>query len=179
MSAQGDDSLFFAGSDEEDNIVEVEVDHSQPQNETIEEDQVTDFTEPSRPPSEPLFLEESDDEVDIKDGGKMDVDDDVSEISKDAFDRRAEGSSRGPSPKVSRATSVSSISLPLIPRSSSPATSDCVEELLDPPIKKRRLSSGTPHVPEPFEAAFLGSFLVANAWSTVRGAGYVRVRALG
>lgn len=175
MSAQGDDSLFFVGSDEDDNIVEVEMNPLPPPNETVEEEQVSEFTDPLQPPSEPLFLAGSDDEVEIMESGKMDVGGDISEISRDIFDRRAKLPSRGVNPKVSRAASVSSVSSAFIPRSSSPATSDYIEERPDPPTNKRRLSSGPPDVPQPFEAAFLGTFLVGNAWSTVRGTGYIKV----
>ncbi|EGN93185.1 hypothetical protein SERLA73DRAFT_172337 [Serpula lacrymans var. lacrymans S7.3] len=49
----------------------------------------------------------------------------------------------------------------------------------DRPAKKRRLSPPSSPVPAPipvvsFECAYIGSFLVGNAWSTVKGKGYVK-----
>ena len=71
-----------------------------------------------------------------------------------------------------RASSVSSVSSAAPPISSSPACSIPPETSNEPPKKKRKLS---PEASDPFVSAYLGSFLVGNAWSTVRGKGFVKV----
>lgn len=61
-------------------------------------------------------------------------------------------------------------------------------EAIEPPKKKMRISSNTENAPSgnghtvgtfqplthPFVAAYLGSFIVGNAWSTVKGKGYCK-----
>ncbi|CAL1713641.1 unnamed protein product [Somion occarium] len=75
-----------------------------------------------------------------------------------------------------RASSVSSSSSKSPPNSrvpsrSSPAPEGPSEET---PAKKRKLSpDGAPYSKEP-KSAYLGSFLVGNAWSNVRGKGYIK-----
>ncbi|OCH95686.1 hypothetical protein OBBRIDRAFT_871170 [Obba rivulosa] len=71
---------------------------------------------------------------------------------------------------IPRASSVSSASSHPAPRSSSPASSVKSEE---PPTKKRRLSPKGAQQAR-FTSKYLGSFLIGNAWSTVRGSGYVK-----
>lgn len=71
-----------------------------------------------------------------------------------------------------RASSISSTYSIRGPRSSSPVVSETSDE---PPAKKRKLSPLAHSAPSSaFESAYLGSFLVGNAWSTVRGTGYVK-----
>lgn len=72
-----------------------------------------------------------------------------------------------------RASSVSSMSSDA-QINSSPGSSP---KTIHPPAKKRRLSppaQATSPSPAPFSSAYLGSFLVGNAWSTVKGKGYVK-----
>jgi len=77
--------------------------------------------------------------------------------------------------EVPRASSVSSLSSGPSLRTSSPVLGYSEE----PPIKKRRLSppkvqAHAEQLEVPFRTAYLGSFIVGNAWSTVRGKGYVK-----
>lgn len=79
--------------------------------------------------------------------------------------------------EVPRASSVSSLSSGPSLRTSSPVPGPSGEE---PPVKKRRLSPPTPvqahtgQLEGPCRTAYLGSFIVGNAWSTVRGKGYIK-----
>ena len=74
------------------------------------------------------------------------------------------------SPRFSSASSTSSSH---VPRSSSPVSAP---EDIDPPAKKRRLSLTALQSDNkpPFRSAYIGSFLVVNAWSTVKGKGYIK-----
>lgn len=74
------------------------------------------------------------------------------------------------SPRFSSASSTSSSH---VPRSSSPVSAP---EDIDPPAKKRRLSLTALQSDNkpPFRSAYIGSFLVGNAWSTVKGKGYIK-----
>ncbi|KDQ63171.1 hypothetical protein JAAARDRAFT_119545 [Jaapia argillacea MUCL 33604] len=86
-----------------------------------------------------------------------------------------------PLEEETRASSVTSISSDSIPSSSPPPPPGEDDR---PPNKKRRLSPPPTRAPAaaassssadpPFESAYIGSFLVGNAWSTVRGKGYVK-----
>src|SRR5882762_1358708 len=61
----------------------------------------------------------------------------------------------------------------LVPQSSSPPSAAFDSS---PPSKKRRVSPA-PHTKAkgtPFRSAYIGSFVVGNAWSTVKGRGYVK-----
>ncbi|KZT73229.1 hypothetical protein DAEQUDRAFT_721807 [Daedalea quercina L-15889] len=76
-----------------------------------------------------------------------------------------------------RASSVSSASSAHEPKPSSRSPSVPVEERSDErPMKKRKLSPTSPDAEAlaSFNLSYMGSFLVANAWSTVRGSGYVK-----
>jgi DNA repair protein RAD5 len=78
--------------------------------------------------------------------------------------------------EVPRASSISSISSGPSLRSSSSAPGPSGEE---PPVKKRRLSPSSKSQARTGQVslnhpAYLGSFLVGNAWSTVRGKGYIK-----
>ena len=75
--------------------------------------------------------------------------------------------------EIPRASSVSSVSS--FPsgkdKDSSPAPSI---ESIERPAKKRRVSTECTASQAPFESIYLGSFIVGNAWSTVKGKGYVK-----
>lgn len=79
--------------------------------------------------------------------------------------------------EVPRASSVSSLSSGPSLRTSSPVPCPSGEE---PPVKKRRLSLPKVQAPTgqqlgaPFGNAYIGSFIVGNAWSTARGKGYIK-----
>jgi len=75
-----------------------------------------------------------------------------------------------------RASSVSSMSSGPSLRTSSPVPGPSGEE---PPVKKRRLSppkvqAHMGQLEGPCRTTYLGSFIVGNAWSTVRGKGYIK-----
>jgi DNA repair protein RAD5 len=74
---------------------------------------------------------------------------------------------------IPRASSVTSLSSVPFQRdgASSPAPS---VESIERPTKKRRVTSVTDTSQVPFESIYLGSFIVGNAWSTVKGQGYVK-----
>lgn len=166
--------LFFAGSDDEDDDV----------NSTTAQTVVSmpptfhQLAPPSDLPYSPhekrLFFADSDDEdiprfitptpIAIHSESVMNVDDSESDLEIPSFE------------EVPRASSVSSMSSGPSLRSSSPAPGPSCKE---PPVKKRRLSpcsmvqarTGQASFDHP---AYLGSFLVGNAWSTVRGKGYIK-----
>lgn len=173
-------NAFFASSDEGTNDV---VMSSQGSIETNEQD-----PQDGSEGAEPLFIAGSDDEEDAFSVERF--------STPPTRDISVEGHSPPPkkglddlglaSPQVSRnpsldtaitETSHHSISRPLSPDKSLPAA------------KRRRLSSPTPTnqadfstkgnasssvEPWQFERAYIGSFLVPNAWSTVKGKGYIR-----
>ncbi|OBZ79016.1 hypothetical protein A0H81_01450 [Grifola frondosa] len=70
---------------------------------------------------------------------------------------------------IPRASSISSVSSHCDTRNSSPDPVQSEER----PVKRRRISPPV-KIPANFTSAYLGSFLVGNAWSTVRGSGYVK-----
>lgn len=160
-----DQSLFFADSDDEAAPEERSMQHSD-----------VPITSSSPAPSSPesrvsgkdqaLFLEDSDDEVILVDvespAGTLqqdpvadsDVKMEFAELNKAMFEQPVAGSSRisQPEPQPARPTST---------RNS------------EPPAKKRKLSADK-GATSPGRSMYLGSFVVGNAWSTVRGKGYVR-----
>ena len=70
-------------------------------------------------------------------------------------------------PKASSPCSASSA------RQSSPTPS--IDIVSFPPAKKRKLSPLPPvHVQSPASSMYIGSFIVGNAWSTVKGPGYIK-----
>ena len=182
-----DDTLFFAGSDEEEAM-------SEPQAPAAAQSDISDFEDsalhdaepgaPSRSPSpepEPLFLAESDEDADNAhcnarkyaesyitqsvDDARDDIEFLPPDISRKTVSR----------PEDQRASSISSVSSAPPPRTSSPAPSDCLESIEEPPTKRRRLSAEAGSSSASFDAAFLGTFIVGHAWSTVKGTGYVKV----
>ncbi|EKM61408.1 uncharacterized protein PHACADRAFT_111980 [Phanerochaete carnosa HHB-10118-sp] len=74
----------------------------------------------------------------------------------------------------SRASSVSSTSSARPPAPSSRASSAVPEASNEPPRKRRKLSFPASEGGTNFASAYIGSFLVADAWSTVRGRGFVK-----
>ncbi|KAI0049269.1 hypothetical protein FA95DRAFT_1489629 [Auriscalpium vulgare] len=70
-----------------------------------------------------------------------------------------------PVPSSSRASSASSLA------SRSPSPIYTARGISPPPAKRRRVS---PTKQPPFRSAYLGSFIVGNAWSTAKGKGYVK-----
>lgn len=171
------DSLFFASSDDEDedvNPTTAQISVSvQPASHQVPPPSGLS----SSPHEKRLFFADSDDE-DIPrfrtprpiaiNSAKLVMNDDDSESDLEipSFE------------EVPRASSVSSMSSGPSLRNSSPVSGPSGEE---PPVKKRRLSppskvqartdTGQASFNRP---AYLGSFLVGNAWSTVRGKGYIQ-----
>jgi DNA repair protein RAD5 len=183
-SDPADESPFFAGSDEDEGRHDVA---QAPEYEHLSEVEEPAISEPaseaaSRQGSEPLFLPESDDEnaAESSTGSGEDMILDAAHEklkrvsgsdSDDVEILELEGLRRS-----GRHSGVSS-------RASNPPThlsppamfNSMVQEL---PSKKRRLSSESPlpACSSSFTSAFLGTFIVPNAWSTVRGKGYIKVR---
>ncbi|OJA20678.1 HLTF/DNA helicase [Rhizopogon vesiculosus] len=163
-----DRGLFFAASDDEDDNANATTAQS---------------VRPASPPSSSpysshqkrLFFADSDDDdiprfqtprptvIDVSLVGNND-DDSGSDLEIPSFE------------EVPRASSVSSLSSGPSLRTSSPVPGPSGAE---PPVKKRRLSppkvqAHTEQLEAPFRTAYLGSFIVGNAWSTVRGKGYIK-----
>ena len=137
-------SLFFADSDDEDDEVHI---LSVP------------LPALNVPKEDPIIIEDDDDLGYI----------DVPQVSSPSY-RSSSAASSASSPPTARHS-----------RSPSP-------EAMEPPKKKMRVSSNTENAPtgggptagafqpltDPFVSVYLGSFIVGNAWSTVRGKGYCR-----
>lgn len=176
MADAVDESLFFAGSEDEEEMETGNTGISATEIQLPDVDEVPPDSEASsRQASEPLFLPESDEEdADIHEDehDAMAVDEAPGHSVDDADD--IEILDYKPGDASERASSVSSVaSIPPL-RTSSPASSDYTEPVLERPNKKRRLSTEPPVEP-PFESAFLGTFIIGNAWSTVKGRGYIKV----
>lgn len=150
--------LFFAGSDDDEDVMMEE-----PQSETSL----------SKGPKTALFLPDSEDENESHASAfttpqKRPVhtinDDTDSEIEIPGFEEE---------PRASSVGSMSSVPGSPMARASSPTPSI---EIVDRPKKKRRVSISASMADELqilFKPIYLGSF-VGNAWSTVRGKGYVK-----
>lgn len=170
--ADANKSLFFAESDDED--VEKTVFQEVP----MQELPATPPTESAamEPPSRKgaLFLPDSDEDeefpVVLPQALQMNF---GSSVLKDTIP-----DVEIPQSKYHRASSVSVASSDGrgIPRDSSPVSSVDMNAIPEHPNKKRRLSPEPDDTRTPFVSAYLGSFLVGNAWSTVHGKGYVKVR---
>jgi DNA repair protein RAD5 len=115
-----------------------------------------------------LFFADSDDE-DLKDlvlepvqaPPPISGDEDLSDVNVDTdFDDRK--------PPSSAASNMSSV--PASPRSSPAPVNDAVKS----PVKKPRLSSPGRSRTQTFTSAYIGTFIVGNAWSTAKGRGYVK-----
>lgn len=149
--------LFFAGSDDENEDVIME----------------SEAAGPSSPPtrSTPMFLADSDEEdlatsfLTPKKRPIVDHADSDSDVEIPSFEEIPRPSSvSSVSSGRSRASSVSeeSIARPTVTRTA------------PPPAKKRRVSTPAVSAPKVPSLSYLGSFPVGNAWSTVRGKGYVK-----
>ncbi|KAG1813188.1 SNF2 family N-terminal domain-containing protein [Suillus subaureus] len=166
--------LFFAGSDDEDD----DANPTTAQIGVLVQPASHQLAPPSGPACSPhekrLFFADSDDEdiprfqtprpIAIDSEFVMDGNDSESDLEIPSFE------------EVPRASSISSMSSGPSLRSSSPAPDPSGEE---PPVKKRRLSPSSKVQARTGQASFnhlayLGSFLVGNAWSTVRGKGYIK-----
>ncbi|KAH7915692.1 SNF2 family N-terminal domain-containing protein, partial [Hygrophoropsis aurantiaca] len=166
MPAKG---LFFAGSDDEDEQMDV--------TNTLPETQPAALL-PATPMSSAretkLFFADSDDEsipayqADKPTGSRQ------PSISKDGPDDSWSDVEIPGFDEVPRASSVSSVSSIQSLRRSSPTPGDRASD--ERPAKKRRFSPPPKPVTAQteFESAYLGSFLVGNAWSTVKGKGYIK-----
>lgn len=169
------DGLFFADSDEEDDAKSTTV--TVPSQIGVSVQPAShQLAPPSGPPYSPqekrLFFADSDDEdiprfqtprpIAINSELIMNGNDSESDLEIPSFE------------EVPRASSVSSMSSGPSLRSSSPVPGPSREE---PPVKKRRLSPLSKvqvRTGPSGHSAYLGSFLVGNAWSTVRGKGYIK-----
>lgn len=171
-SEQAERSLFFADSaDENDDELEYLTPPGPAQSSAASK------PEP-RPQANSLFFADSGDEDDKPPEPRLPPDDEIMPgITFDTQDasEAMDVDVKLPDVASGRASSVSSASSARLHVPSSPASSVGPENSKEPPRKKRKLSpeaSGDHH----FEATYLGSFLVADAWSTVRGKGFVKVR---
>lgn len=167
-------SLFFADSDDEQMADAVEIST----NETIPE--VTLHPSPSTPPAagqsstSALFFPGSDDEEEMQVSSPIGLHTVARSLEEDITDV---ADVDVPQPEHDRAGSVSTTSSSgHVPRDSSPASSVDAEHVTVPPKKKRKLSPRATIDKVQFTSSYLGSFLVGNAWSTVHGKGYVKVR---
>ncbi|KAG2138689.1 SNF2 family N-terminal domain-containing protein [Suillus bovinus] len=171
------DGLFFADSEDEEDDVNSTTVTAQIHSESVQPAS-HQLVPPSGPPHSPhekrLFFADSDDEdiprfqtprpITINSDLVVNANDSESDLEIPSFE------------EVPRASSVSSMSSGPSLRSSPPAPGPSVEE---PPAKKRRLSPASKVQARTGQGSFahstyLGSFLVGNAWSTVRGKGYIK-----
>ncbi|TFY55395.1 hypothetical protein EVG20_g9332 [Dentipellis fragilis] len=170
--------LFFAGSDDEDESeAAITPEKPVPMDVELPKEAELELKE-EVVPEKRLFIPDSDDEEDQPRARYKTpkplihtLDDDFHEPLNFGLGDEVDLPSLHPSP---RASSVSSQSSHHTPRSSSPAPSSRDSP---PPAKKRRLSPprNTQASKKPaFRSAYIGSFLVANAWSTVKGKGYIK-----
>lgn len=171
---QADKSLFFAGSgDEEDDVLDyVTPPHAGPSSENLQV--------PTQPPSHPqptsLFFADSGDEDEPIQTAQISPAESIRDPSIGIVDgvEKMEVDVEASEAQPGRASSVSSASSAPLPVPSSPASSVGPETAREPSKKKRKLSPET-EGNNTFEPAYIGSFLVGNAWSTVRGKGFIKV----
>lgn len=159
-----DKPYFFAGSDDEDetiatkNVVQQpETNHPDSAERThemaLDEGNTTNGAEPR----EPLFFAGSDDE------SEPPVVDDAMIVDDSEYIPPPRSSSPPAFGDASGPPSVRSLSRSPSIRACSP-----------PPVKKRRISP-PPQVKKPrLNAAYVGTLLIGNAWSTARGKGYIK-----
>ncbi|KAI0931359.1 hypothetical protein AcW1_001224 [Taiwanofungus camphoratus] len=153
--------MFFAGSDDEGEPGSALVDKEQPPVPVVES---------GRDHQKALFFADSSDEEENSRVVLSRI-----PLIGDTLEDDAMGLVEGvelPQPEeVPRASSISSVSSGHVQRLPSPASLVRSDE---PPQKKRRLSPAGTDSQVQFSSTYLGSFLVGNAWSTVRGSGYVK-----
>lgn len=172
MSAEGEQSAFFAGSDDEDMVQPHEEANSTLVAEFAEAGNASYRPSPPAQSHQPLFFADSDEEeatsykpriVTPAPGGK-DENDAESDIEIPEF------------VEVPRASSVSSASSGLLgSRHSSPPSEILEVAAADgPPPKRRKLSPPPGTLAMETDSMYLGSFIVQKAWSTVKGTGYIK-----
>lgn len=175
-SDQAERSLFFAGSDDErdDGLEYITPPHPVQRPESAQPQ-----PEPGPSKVSSLFFADSEDEDEPPRTGDASPIESTRESSLDAVVGvdAMELDAEVLDSKPGRASSVSSISSAPPPGPSSPASS--VEPMtIDEPLRKKRKLSPDASESTAFTSAYLGSFLVGNAWSTVRGKGYINVSAI-
>lgn len=154
---------FFASSDDEENEAEDLVENDLL---PVKRRSVSRSSAPlASKENQPLFLPDSDDEDEIKPpsspGAVLDFEDDEDIMVVDA-------------PLVPAPAPIRPIRVPQASQKPSARTSN------PPPAKKRKLSPASSDIEvttpdeKPFSASYIGSFLVGNAWSTVKGKGYIK-----
>lgn len=154
---------FFASSDDEENEAEDLVENDLL---PVKRRSVSRGSAPlASKENQPLFLPDSDDEDEIKPpsspGAVLDFEDDEDIMVVDA--------PPAPAPAPTRPIRAPQASQKPSTRTSNP-----------PPAKKRKLSPASSDIEvttsndKPFTASYIGSFLVGNAWSTVKGKGYIK-----
>jgi len=168
-----DTGLFFAGSDDEDDSTNSTTAQAGVSTRPASRQPAPSSSSPYSSREKRLFFADSDDEDIPRFQTPRPIAIDASLVKKEEDD--SESDLEIPSfEEVPRASSVSTMSSGPSLRSSSPVPGLSVEE---PPVKKRRLSPPSKvqaHTGQaPFDTAYLGSFLVGNAWSTVKGKGYI------
>ena len=171
--ADAERSLFFADSDDEDmenarNIGELASTHDasviQP---------LSTPPAPKEPSRSALFLPDSDEDDEMAVSPQLGLINLAKSLQEDVNDVDVDI----PQSEHHRASSVSSLSSSEpFHRESSPASSVDISRVPEPPNKKRKISFEVTQDKTPLTSAYLGSFLVANAWSTARGKGYIKVR---
>jgi hypothetical protein len=169
---QTDNSLFFAASDDEkdDELEYVTPPAARPASDMI-------VPEP-HPQTNSLFFADSEDEDDSATPGALCPSIFMSSSGSNIgmLDEKMDVDVGLPQDKSGRTSSMSSASSVTPPAPSSPASSVGPEISIEPPRKKRRLSPDSVDVNRStFVSGYLGSFLVGDAWSTVRGKGFVKV----
>ncbi|KAI0095220.1 SNF2 family N-terminal domain-containing protein [Irpex rosettiformis] len=175
MAESIEETSFFAGYEDETELENTEELIREAQQSEAEEP--SDSPAPSRQSSEPLFLPESDEEDESGDVSM--IVDKVSERSKTVADSEdvieiLESKPRSQPGTDKRARSLSKVTS--VSRKASPSDPVVMEPMVQRPAKKPRLSlEYTEELSDsPFESAFLGAFIVGNAWCTVKGKGYIK-----
>jgi DNA repair protein RAD5 len=158
--------LFFAGSDDGNDSDDVLIEEPQPGAATPESE--------SKPR---LFFADSDDDEEthastfttpMKRSISVHIENDAS-----FFDGQSSDVEIPSFEEIPRASSVSSMSSALSGKDKDSSPAPYIEST-EPPTKKMRMSSPFTASQPPFESIYIGSFIVGNAWSTVRGKGYVK-----
>ena len=177
MASDGERSMFFAGSDDE------QMDDTQAHSEvdTMEaaHDSVAAATQPRSPTQRPLFFADSDDEEPTNYSHKSalplpetDADDGDIELDVEMPDfvdvPRASSLSSDASSEPCDKTRQSSPEMVQGKLPKDPVKTE------GPPTKRRKVSPPAPSSSAPSGSIYLGYFLVDNAWSTVKGTGYIK-----
>ena len=167
MEPNQEHSLFFAGSDDED-MGDVTRSPKPKDTDLGEGSSSGSATRPRSPAQQPLFFEDSDSDAEMSYRLKqpalvMDTDGDDELVLDMDIPEVVE---------IPRASSVSSVSSGMeSSHNSPPPPRPSIEE---PAPKRRRLSLPEPPPDQTFDSMYLGYFLVDNAWSTVKGTGYIK-----